>query len=51
MPRYKITIDELDYEEIIEAESEEEAEIEAMIYCKQSLQDMITVNTEQIEGK
>jgi hypothetical protein len=41
MPKYKVNIEELGYESIIEAEDEDEAELEAIIDCKMNLNKMI----------
>ena len=45
MKKYKVNIEELGYEEIIEAEDEEEAEEMALIHCKQYLQEYVDVDT------
>ena len=49
MKKYKCWNEELGYEQIIEAESEDEVETEDMVYCKQKLQEYIDMNVE--EGK
>ncbi len=41
MKKYKVGISELGYEEIVEAEDEQEAEEMALIHCKQYLQEYV----------
>mgnify|MGYP006903306499 FL=1 len=48
MPKYKVNIEELGYESIIEAEDEDEAELEAIIDCKVNLHEYITATSEEI---
>ena len=48
MPKYKINIEELGYENIIEAEDEDQAEMEAMIECKMNLHEYVTATSEEI---
>ena len=48
MPKYKINIEELGYENIIEAEDEDQAETEAMIECKMNLHEYVTATSEEI---
>ena len=45
----KVNIEELGYENIIEAENEDEAEIEAFVDCKMNLQEYVTATTEEIK--
>ena len=50
MKKYRVNIDELGYEEVIEAEDEQEAEEMALIHCKQYLQEYVDVDTlEEVE--
>ena len=50
MKKYKVGISELGYEEIVEADDEQEAEEIALIHCKQYLQDYVDVDTlEEVE--
>ena len=50
MKKYKVGISELGYEEIVEAEDEQEAEEMALIHCKQYLQEYVDVDTlEEVE--
>jgi len=51
MPKYKINIEELGYENIIEAESEDEAQTEAMIECKMNLHEYITTTSEELKER
>jgi hypothetical protein len=51
MPKYKINIEELGYESIIEAEDEDQAEMEAMIECKMNLHEYVTATSEEIKQK
>ncbi len=44
MKKYKVGISDIGYEEIIEAEDEEEAEEMALIHCKQYLQEYVVVD-------
>ena len=46
---YKVNIEELGYENIIEAENEDEAEIEAFVDCKMNLHEYVTATTEEIK--
>ena len=45
MKKYKVGISELGYEEIVDAEDEQEAEEMALIHCKQYLQEYVDVDT------
>ena len=47
MKKYKVNIDELGYEEVIEAEDEQEAEEMALIHCKQYLHEYVDVYSEE----
>ncbi len=50
MKKYKVGISELGYEEIVEAEDEQEAEEMALIHCKQYLHEYVDVDTlEEVE--
>ena len=50
MKKYRVGISELGYEEIVEAEDEQEAEEMALIHCKQYLQEYVDVDTlEEVE--
>ena len=49
MKKYKVNIEELGYEEIIEAEDEDEAELDALVHCKMYLQDYVKAQIEEIE--
>ena len=49
MRKYKVNIEKLGYENIIEAENEDEAEIEAFVDCKMNLQEYVTATTEEIK--
>ena len=50
MKKYKVGISELGYEEIVEAEDEQEAEEMALIHCEQYLQEYFYVDTlEEVE--
>ena len=49
MKKYKCWNEELGYEQIIEAESEDEAETDAMVHCKQHLQEYIHMNVEEVK--
>ena len=50
LKKYKVGISELGYEEIVEAEDEQEAEEMALIHCKQYLQEYVDVDTlEEVE--
>ena len=50
MKKYKVGISELGYEDIVEADDEQEAEEIALIHCKQNLQDYVYVDTlEEVE--
>ena len=44
MKKYRVNIDELGYEEVIEAEDEQEAEEMALIHCKQYLHEYVDVD-------
>jgi|TARA_R100000231_G_C5205024_1_gene128679 hypothetical protein len=48
MKKFKVNIEELGYENIIEAENEDEAEVEALVDCKMNLQEYVTATTEEI---
>ena len=45
MKKYRVGISELGYEEVVEAEDEQEAEEMALIHCKQYLQEYVDVDT------
>ena len=45
MKKYKVGISELGYEEIVDAEDEQEAEEMALIHCKQYFQEYVDVDT------
>ena len=45
MNKYRVGISELGYEEVVEADDEQEAEEMALIHCKQYLQDYVDVDT------
>lgn len=47
MKKYKVGISELGYEDIVEADDEQEAEEIALIHCKQNLQDYVDVYAEE----
>ena len=50
MKKYKVGISELGYEQVVEAEDEQEAEEMALIHCKQYLHEYVDVDTlEEIE--
>ena len=50
MKFYKVNISELGYEDIWEADDEEEAKEMALIHCKQYLQEYVDVDTlEEVE--
>ena len=49
MKKYKVNIEELGYENIIEAENEDEAENEALVDCKMNLHEYVTATTEEIK--
>lgn len=50
MPKYKVGISDLGYEDVVEADDEQEAEEMALIHCKQYLQDYVDVDTlEEVE--
>jgi len=52
MKKYRVGISELGYEEVVEAEDEQEAEEMALIHCKQYLQEYVDVDTlEEVEWK
>ena len=44
MKKYKVGISALGYEEIIEAEDESEAELDALVHCKMNLQEYVDVD-------
>ena len=45
MKYYKVGISDIGYEDIVEADDEQEAEEIALIHCKQYLQDYVDVDT------
>ena len=45
MPKYRVGISDLGYEDVVEADDEQEAEEMALIHCKQYLQDYVDVDT------
>ena len=47
MPKYKVGISDLGYEDVVEADDEQEAEEMALIHCKQYLQDYVDVYAEE----
>lgn len=49
MKKYKVYCEELGYEEIIEAKSEYDAELQGMVHCKERLQDYVYVGSEEIK--
>jgi hypothetical protein len=49
MKKYKVYCDELGYEEIIEAKSDYDAEIQGMVHCKQYLQNYVYVWSKEIK--
>jgi len=50
MKKYKVGISELGYEQVVEAEDEQEAEEMALIHCKQYLHEYVDVDTlEEVE--
>jgi hypothetical protein len=50
MKKYKVGISDLGYEQIVEAEDEQEAEEMALIHCKQYLHEYVDVDTlEEVE--
>ena len=50
LKKSRVGISELGYEEIVEAEDEQEAEEMALIHCKQYLQEYVDVDTlEEVE--
>jgi len=50
MKKYKVGITDIGYEDIVEADDEQEAEEIALIHCKQYLQDYVDVDTlEEVE--
>ena len=49
MKKYKVNIEELGYEEIIEAEDESEAELDALVHCKMYLQEYVNPEIEEIK--
>lgn len=50
MKKYRVGISDLGYEEVVEADDEQEAEEMALIHCKQYLQDYVDVDTlEEVE--
>ena len=52
MKKYKVGISELGYEQVVEAEDEQEAEEMALIHCKQYLHEYVDVDTlEEVEWK
>ena len=50
MKKYKIYSEELGYEEIIEANSEEEAIKYGYLEIKTNIQDYVDINTDEIES-
>ena len=52
MKKYKVGISDIGYEDIVEADDEQEAEEIALIHCKQYLQEYVDVDTlEEVELK
>ena len=52
MKKYKVGITDIGYEDIVEADDEQEAEEIALIHCKQYLQEYVDVDTlEEVEWK
>ena len=51
MKKYKVNIEELGYEEIIEAEDEDQAEVDALVHCKMYLQEYVNAEVEEVEGE
>ena len=50
MKKYKVGVTDIGYEDIVEADDEQEAEEIALIHCKQYLQDYVDVDTlEEVE--
>jgi hypothetical protein len=50
MKKYKVGITDIGYEDIVEADDEQEAEEIALIHCKQYLQEYVDVDTlEEVE--
>ena len=50
MKKYKVGISDIGYEDIVEADDEQEAEEIALIHCKQYLQEYVDVDTlEEVE--
>ena len=45
MKKYKVGISDIGYEDIVEADDEQEAEEIALILCKQYLQEYVDVDT------
>ena len=45
MKKYKVGISDIGYEDIVEADDEQEAEEIALIHCKQYLQEYVDVDT------
>ena len=45
MKKYKVGITDIGYEDIVEADDEQEAEEMALIHCKQYLQEYVDVDT------
>jgi len=45
MKKYKVGITDIGYEDIVEADDEQEAEEIALIHCKQYLQEYVDVDT------
>jgi len=51
MKKYKVYSEELGYEEVIEASSEEEAIEHGYIEIKTSIQDYVDINIDEIESE
>ena len=49
MKKYKCWNEELGYEQIIEAKTEDEAETDALVHCKMYLTEYIDMNVEEVE--
>ena len=48
MKKYKCWSEELGYEQIIEADDEQDAEVYALVHCKENLQEYIDMNVEEV---
>jgi hypothetical protein len=51
MKTFRITISPVEdlYDDVIEAENEDQAITDALVYCKQNLQDFVDIDVEEIE--